>query len=325
MKKTVLTSALLSSLLVIGGCSDDSDKEAVKKPADKPMTQSEIDAEKARRVFNPTAEERAQDQAEEAARQAKLDSKAPITVTLPAPGSQPDFADYKTVESGVDWTFIYNANQKTPDDALTLANSFGILAYKYDFGDAQLNELLTKFSETSDEFEKRDIAKQLEPVFARKIEENKGVRYVRLEVPDQTYKNLSGYDFDKKGFAYNADVFNAPNTMSERDKVSAMSRGRIVKEKGWISYSDNDNYSVSFSNGPRFQFLEATDETVARQLESYVKNNKPYTAVVYGYVDELTRGRDENTDPQRYSSIHIQKLDIVDAADPAKVILSVNE
>ncbi|UVK98342.1 hypothetical protein [Pseudomonas sp. B21-048] len=319
------TLSVLALAITLAACSEKEDehpKSAAHSPS-QPMTQAEISKEKARRVYNPTPEERAQDEAERMQREAKLHADDPVSWTLPSPSSQPDFSQYVTLKSGTQMLYIYNGNKETPDDALTLANSFRYdLRTQYDLGDETLSSFLQKFASTNDQFSQRDIAKSLEPIFTKHIHDNLNTRYVMLDMPQAI--PLSQYDFDKKGFSYAPSAFNAVNTQTAHEQSSSYAYGHEVKNRGDIKFGDNSSYALTFSNGPQFNFIPVEDEAAARVLESYVKQRKPYTVKVYGYVDSLIQGNDKKTDRQRTTVVAIQKLVVVDAEHPSTVLATLS-
>ncbi|MCP8465392.1 hypothetical protein NK553_15690 [Pseudomonas sp. ZM23] len=317
-KKYVLAGMITAALL--SGCNGE-DKPAAAQPAQssasqapsKPMTEAEIAAEKRRRVFNPTPEERAQDAAEEAARHAD-DS---VTVTLADAGKNEDFGSYLEIDNGLDMALLYNSLTESPaSPSAILETNSGWTLFSYD--DKKLTDLLHKYGNARDSFDKRDIAAKIEPLIIAREDSLKKNRFVKIDLGSRT--DLSKYDFDRKGFANNHSLFQVPDKsqMTERQKYLY---GDIPLLRPTISFSDVSNYNMGVTNGKEFQFLPIEDEQVARKLEKYVAERKQYSITIYGVVNELRQGKLKKTEPQRTMYMTVQKMVIWDTNDP-KVVLA---
>lgn len=317
-KKYVLAGMITAALL--SGCNGE-DKPATAQQAQssasqapsKPMTESEIAAEKRRRVFNPTPEERAQDAAEEAARHAN-DS---VTVTLADAGKNQDFGSYLAIDNGLDMALLYNSLTDSPasPSAILEANSSWTL-FSYD--DKKLTDLLHKYGNARDSFDKRDIAAKIEPLIVAREDSLKKNRFVKIDLGSST--DLSKYDFDRRGFANNHSLFQVPDRsrMTERDKSLY---GDIPLLRPTISFGDLLYYNMGVTNGKEFQFLPVEDEQAARKLEKYIAERKQYSITIYGVVNELRQGKFKKTEPQRSMYMTVQKMVIWDTNDP-KVVLA---
>lgn len=316
-----LALALLATTLQIAGCGEDDAKSAAQSSStaaksDRPMTEAELREEKERRVYNPTPEERAED---EARREAAAHANDPVVTQLAEPDSAPDFSEYKSIEMGTQLVFLQNALSDQPIDVLAIAGGFNYGIADYDLGDAQLSKLLGDFANTRDQFKQRDIAKQLEPILQKHVDEYKPIRYVKVTMT--TRGALAAYDFDKQGFAFTPNAFN--DASAGDDRLDAIRQGKTFEDRGTVGFTDNRQYQVAFSNGSEFRFIKVTDEAVARAVEAVVK--KPGTlieATVYGYVESIQDGLNEKSDDKKVSVIRIQRVDIADSKSPSKVLYS---
>lgn len=333
LKKVTLASALLfaSCVGLLSGCSDegDSSKKAatpsapVAAPKDRPMTEKEKADEKARRVFNPTPEERAQDRAEAAASEAERHKDDAVTTMLSGPEAAPALSAYQAVEMGNTVFALYNANAPVPDQAYKVANDYGYVRDETPVEDPELLKLLIAFSHSKDEFVRRDSAKAIEPILQKQVDAVKGNRYVKIELPPV---DVASYNFENQTFTLNDNLFVPPVSAEEREKASALlSRGhRMPAERGHITWSDLNEYEVEFSNGDAYQSVPVTDEQLARTLEK-LGTTKQWAGTVYGYVDGVKQGRQKKTDPTRTVYVHIQQLDIYEKGKPDQILVSLKK
>ncbi|WAC45201.1 hypothetical protein OU997_03130 [Pseudomonas sp. SL4(2022)] len=318
IKTALLLSSALSIMLVAGcGGSDETEKSAVKKP-EAQMTEAEKKAEKERRVFNPTDEERA---ADAAAREAAAKAKLPAVSQLPEPGPAPDFSAYKPIVMGTQLVFLHNALKNEPIDAMAIAQTYTYGITRYDIGDADLSAKLGSFLNTRDQFKKNDIAKEIEPMLQKHVDEYTQVRYVKIQMP--LTSDMHKYDFEKKGFSYTPAAFNDIFTGTDSQANEAVRQGKSY-DRGHIAFADNRTYVLAFSNGGEFNFVKVEDEAIARELEALIqKPGNKLSITVYGYVDSLQVGEKKKNDGKILTNIKIQRMDIADGPTPSKVIASV--
>ena len=181
--------------------------------------------------------------------------------------------------------------------------------------------MLSEFVNTKDQFTQRDIAKRLEPVLQKHVDDYKPVRYVKVSVT--TGDSLGAYDFDKQGFAFTPSAFNDVFAGTAEERRELRRSGKTIIDRGTISFIDNLQYQVAFENGRDFRFLKVEDESVARAIEAVVKRpNSRIEATVYGYVESVQQGLNKKSDDKMLSVIKIQRLDIADSEDPSKVLYS---
>lgn len=316
--KNVFLLASALSVMLIAGCGSDGAEKAAVKQAEKPMTEAERRAEKERRVFNPTDEERAADAAE---REAEAKAIAPVDTQLGDPGPAPDFSAYKPIDMATQMVFMHTALKSEPIDVMAIANTFSVGISRYDIGDAELAEKLKSFQSTRDQFKRRDIAKEIEPLLQKHVDEYKSVRYVKIVMP---YRDeMSQYDFDKKGFSYTPAAFNPVSNGTDSQANEAVRQGKAY-DRGVIGFIDNLKYVATFVNGSDFNFIKVEDEVAARELETVLqKPGSGLTITVYGYVDSVQVGDKRKSDGRMLSLIKIQRLDIADESNPSKVIVSI--
>jgi hypothetical protein len=309
------------------GCSDDSDsakKAAPVAPKDRPMTEKELRDEKSRRIFNPTPEERAEDQAAEAARQAELHKDDAVTTQLPAPDAAPALADYLPLEMGYTVLGLYNAYSPVPDTGYQVANNYGLVQENnMPVTDEQLGKYLVAFSHTRDEFERRDNAKAIEAIVQKQVDALKGKRYVKIDMP---HPEVATYDFEKLGFTQESNLYATPLTEEQVKKAQGMlSYGhRMPPDRGHIQWSDVSEYKVELSNGQDYQFVPVADEQLARTLEKLSKSRK-WAATAYGYVDGVKQGERKTTDTYRTVFVHVQQLDFYEEGKPGNVLVSMKK
>lgn len=325
MKKKILF-YLVCSIMALQGCSGEADNNShAEVPIGQPgeMSEAEKRAEKKRRVFNPTAEERAADQAEREAREAAARAKDPIKWSLAAPLQHPSFENYAELESGAQLLFLYNSLRDTRDDALTIAESFEYGHFdRRIVVDEEFTELLKKLNDARSQFDRNDLVPTLDEAIDQRISAHRNIRHLKVEFPKGDL--LSPYDFDKQGFATKTTLLVEKSNLSLEEKVQRMQYGsRSVPDRAYLQWSDNSNYTFVFSNGVDFNFFSVPNEADARVIEDYIQNRKEYLLIGYGFVDELTQGKDVNTDKGRELSLSIQRLDIVDAKDKS-IILATN-
>lgn len=318
MKTALLFSSVLSIMLVAGcGGGDDTEKSALKQP-ERPMTEAEVRAEKERRVFNPTDDERA---ADAAARDAEAKAKLPAVTQLAEPGPAPDFSAYKPVVMGTQLVFMHNALKNEPIDANAITQTYTYGITRYDIGDAELSAKLGSFVQTSDQFQKNDIVKEIEPLLQKHVDEYKQVRYVKIQMP--LTSDMHKYDFEKKGFSYTPAAFNDVFTGTDSQANEAVREGKSY-DRGYIGFADNRTYVMTFINGSKFNFVKVEDEAVARELEALIqKPGNKLSITVYGYVDSIQVGEKEKNDGKMLTNIKIQRMDVADGPTPSKVIVSV--
>lgn len=331
MKKVSIASALIlaSCIGLTAGCSDDSDSaknagHAASAPKDRPMTEQEKAAEKARRVYNPTPEERAQDQAEEAARQAALHKDDAVFTQLAAPGSSPALADYLPIEMGYNVFGLYNAFAPVPDTAYQVAANYGFVREgNVPVSDETLGKHLIAFSHTHDEFVRRDNAKAIEPILQKQVDAVKDKRYIKIDMP---HFSVTGYDFEKQGFFNKSNIYAAPLSEEEIKKARSMiSYGHpMPPDRGQIVWSDLNAYRVELSNGSEYQFVPVADEQLARTLEKLGQTSK-WAATAYGYLDAVKQGDTKITDSNRTVYVHVQQLDFYEEGKPGTVLVSMKK
>jgi len=304
----------------IGGCGDDTSSTAQSSPAaeSRPMTEAEIRKEKERRVYNPTAEERAED---EARRQAEAHANDPVVTKLGEPGAAPAFTEYKEIAMGTQLVFLRSALTNQPISAIAVADGFAHRIGDYDLGDEEMSKLLGELVKERDQFAQRDIAKRLDPILQKHADEYKSVRYVKVSFPN--VGALSGYDFDKQGFDFTPTPFNDVYAGSEQERIRALSTGAPVNDRGTVIFSDNRQYQAAFSNGGEFRFIKVTDEAAARAVEAVVKKRGTrIDATVYGYVESLQDGQNTKSDGKKLTVIRIQRVDLSEESNPSTVFYS---
>jgi hypothetical protein len=313
-----LAFALITSVTQIAGCGNDDSNPTIQsnstaEKSDRPMTEAELREEKSRRVFNPTPEERAEDEAKAKAetdkREAEARANEPVVTQLEEPGAAPAFTEYKNIEMGTQLMFLQSALSKQPLNSLDIVKGFNRRIGDYDLGDAEMSKLLGELVNEGDQFVQRDIAKKLDPILQKHAEEYKSVRYVKVVVT--TSGALSAYDFDKQGFDFTPDMFNDEYKGSEEDRVKALRTGAPVIDRGTVFFSDNSQHHIVFSNGAEFRFIKVTDEATARTIEASLKN--PGTdAIIYGYVESVQDGKKTKSDNYKHSVIKIQRVDLAE-------------
>lgn len=322
MRLNALPFALaLLAAIQISGCGDADNKSAAQPSAakaDRPLTEAELRAEKERRVFNPTPEERAEDAAR---KEAEERARQPVVTTLDEPPAAPDFSEYKAIQMATQLVFLQSALSNEPIDALAIAKGYSFGIAKYDLGDVELSKLLGEFVNTRDQFTQRDIAKRLEPVLQKHVDKYKPVRYVKVTMT--TRDSLDAYNFDKQGFAFTPNAFNDVFAGTADERRELRRSGKTIIDRGTIGFTDNHQYQVAFENGRDFRFIKVEDESVARAIEAVVKRpGSRIEATVYGYVESVQQGLNEKSDNEMLSVIKIQRLDIADSEDPSKVLYS---
>lgn len=320
MKKTILLASALSIMLIAGcGGGDETEKSVIKKP-EAQMTEAEKKAEKERRVFNPTDEERAADAAE---REAAAKAKLPVVTQLPEPGPAPDFSAYKPVVMGTQLLYLHTALKNEPFDAAALMQTYTYGFDNYNIGDDNLSAKLKSYIKTKDQFLKQDLVKEITPLIQKNVDDYKQVRYVKIQLPYG--QGLQKYDFDKKGFSYTPAFFNDVFTGTE-DQANASVREGKSYDRGYVTYGDNRTFALAISNGSEFNFVKVEDEAVARKVESVVQTlGTNFSAVVYGYVDSVQVGNKEKSDGKMMVNITIQRMDIVELNNPETVLLSMTK
>ncbi|MFV3411225.1 hypothetical protein ACNFH8_03005 [Pseudomonas sp. NY15436] len=308
---------VLTAAILLTGCGDKSDKHAEQAAEPKTGVMAQIEAMNAK-----TAAERA------TRGEQKQESDAPTFQSLPAPPQLIDESEYTKIENGSQLLYLYNAHSDQPADVQAFIDSFGSSLFIPNSGslsgDKSIDSLLRQYGNTHDKFRQKDIAQQIEPLIKANYENYKKVRYVKIDLPENNGYSLKSYDFDKKAFPFDYSPFNAYHYVTQDERKKAIMGGTMPERRGWIGWSNNRNYHLNFNNGMQFKYLSVENEEKARQLESYIAENKPLTITVYGYLDSLQNGYNSKKDGSRIAVIKINRLIITSGKDSNNILLSLN-
>ena len=179
----------------------------------------------------------------------------------------------------------------TPDEAYVQLNSGNQLMFLYaalsglppDFN-AMARNYSQAYAQTTDEFQKHDLMLSLKPRMLHAIQEAKAHPYVVYE--DDT-PSIGHYNFATHAFPVGAAEFSG---------------------SGYVSYSDNNNYSLDFSNAEDFGQLRVNDEALAQRIEQMVSNFVPLKLRVFVFADDV--------DPSRqWVLARVVKVQLLDAND----------
>lgn len=186
----------------------------------------------------PTLSDAASPKAAEAARQAVIANareKADKSVPL---------ENYQTLQSGNQLMYSYLALAGLPIDYRDIARSVS-----------------TDYARSSDEFQKNDLLKALQPKIDASVGDARANRYYKISINNPIQK----YDFEKQAFPLNSSVW----------------------ENGSFRYfNDNSNYHLGFTNGETFRYLNGVPEDMARTIERLRSSYQELELVVYCFAQE---------------------------------------
>lgn len=267
--------ALVSSLSVLAaiqGCSDET--TAVK---DKPQAAA---------VAAPVAEAAAPAPA------APTLAEQGVTV-LPAPAALSGSDEYYQIKSGMDLLRLYNANLNEPVVVAQEMESIAFVPGIYQ-GNKQLEDAIQKYTGSSDQFEKKDLAGQIGPLLNEAVSQLKGVRYVAYDVEGAI--NLGDYDFERQAFKVNNSLATKEN---EADLVPYTRRA--------LGFNDAIRYKLSFLNLGKIEYVKVPED-IARKINEYKKQNST-SMRIYGYLHSIAEDKADSYH-QRYSVVDIQKIEV---------------
>lgn len=191
-----------------------------------------------------------------------------------APAAAPTLSDATSAKAAeaVKQAVIANAREKadksTPLENYLALESGNQLMYSYlalagmpiDYRDIA-RSVSADYARSSDEFQKNDLLKALQPKIDASVAAARANRYFKIVLNDPVQK----YDFDKKGFPLNSSVW----------------------ENGSYRYfNDNSTYRLGFTNGEAFRYLTNVPEDVARNIEHLRGVYNGMDLVVYCFVQE---------------------------------------
>lgn len=171
-------------------------------------------------------------------------AQAAAPARLPKGDPATPLASYQKIDSGNTVMFLYYG-------ILDLPTQYDKIAEAYS----------SEYRQTSDSFQRKDIAKSLQPRIDQEIARAKASRYVRLE--QDGYNLLARYDFDKKRFA-----------------VNEMSDDR------YTYFNDNASYTLGTTNAGAFSAFDVADEQVARKIEAHLAKNDKLRMEIYAYAQD---------------------------------------
>lgn len=175
---------------------------------------------------------------------ASASAQAAAPASLPKGDPATPLASYQKIDSGNTVMFLYYGILDLPTQYDTIAEAYS-----------------SEYRQTSDSFQRKDIAKALQPRIDQEIARAKASRYVRLE--QDGYNLLSRYDFDKKRFA-----------------VNDMSDDR------YTYFNDNTSYTLGTTNAGAFSAFDVADEQVARKIEAHLAKNDKLRMEIYAYAQD---------------------------------------
>lgn len=215
---------------------------------------------------------------------------------------------------------LYHSLTPSDEEAMDVAESMG-----YDINYAgfppNIIELVSRYRNTVDAFEKRDVAKALSDALqSRKVEPSD--RRVRLEVTSAEF-GLGSYDFDRKGFPVGSSLLR-PETGEAPSSWAPMSANPYAPRPRTYVAIPPSAYKLGFDKAEGLGFLKVEDEAVARVIESNIRTLK---MVVYGSVTRIYRDYVFGVTPpkpkeDRYVIMQPQRADLVDV--DGKVVFTVN-
>jgi hypothetical protein len=232
-----------------------------------------------------------------------------VTV-LESPELPPHGVDYYLIANGMDLLYLFNANAPGVVDILKELDKISGITTN-GLGDEQLTKLHAKY-ESGDQFEKRKIAKEIEPVLIKKITDVSGVRYLSVDV--QSAISLGKYDFDRHGYVINNGV------AEENGQDSPVPYNRSA-----LSYNDAIRYKLSFLNTSNMNFIHMPDEDAAKKVNEYQKQNA-VSFRVYGYLQSVAEDRSDSYNV-RYVVIKAQKIEVASSIydeNPRQVFASID-
>ncbi|WP_050463201.1 DUF4852 domain-containing protein [Herbaspirillum autotrophicum] len=186
----------------------------------------------------PTLSDATSAKAAESAKQAVLEKardKADKSVPLES---------YQELNSGNQLMYSYLALAGLPVDYRDIARSASV-----------------DYARSSDEFQKNDLLKALQPQIDAAIAKAGSQRYFKIVINDPVQK----YDFENKGFPVNSSVW---------------------ENNSYRYFSDNSSYRLSFTNGAGFHYLLNVPEEVARNIEHLRGVYNSMNLVIYCFVQE---------------------------------------
>lgn len=160
------------------------------------------------------------------------------------------------------------ADANTPPERFVELNSGNQLMFMYyalskipvDY-DQVAQAYSREYRETNDGFRKQDILAAIKPRITGEIENAKTMRY--LKIP--TDNPIGKYDFAQRAFPVTAHL----------------------EKGGYFSWGDNNNYTISFSNGDQFKQLKVLDEEKARKIEAMLSKYQPVSMTIYAYAQDV--------------------------------------
>ncbi|WP_343583030.1 DUF4852 domain-containing protein [Herbaspirillum sp.] len=202
---------------------------------------------------------------------AGCNDKAAPAANAPAAPTLADATSAKAAEAAKQ-AVIANAREKadksTPLENYQALESGNQLMYSYlalagmpvDYRDIARN-VSADYARSSDEFQKNDLLKALQPKIDASVAAARANRYFKIVLSDPVQK----YDFDKQGFPLNSSVW----------------------ENGAYRYfNDNSAYHLSFTNGEAFRYLSNVPEDAARNIEHLRGTYNALELVVYCFAQE---------------------------------------
>jgi hypothetical protein len=295
--RNMLASVVALNLALISGCGQEA------PPAPKADTRTAAQ-KKADEIYNPTPEQKAQ---QEAARQARIDADKPRRMDFADPGVA-DESKYVDVGATFVAYKVYNALRDWEESPADIAKSTFVLQ-QYNGVDPRIPPISKKLQTVSDAFEKSDAEKQLAGIAAEISQPYKETRWVKISLPSKTI-GMIGYDFGLKGFVVAKELFTDKLSYTDLDrKFSSYSDPHVQPIKAYVNNAPTD-YKIGFTGVSDKTLIKVEDEQLARKIETA----RPEANVeFYGYIESVQRRRLNGQDQkERYILIHPQKIVIHD-------------
>lgn len=256
--KTLILSALCLSLVLTAGCDNKSNANKKNANADKPGIAD---------LMNPNhARSSAQQDLDEAA-SSIADSLGSLDGSMSHPvQDEPKKAPPPPAPAAPP---LAHADKATPQDQYKPLESGNQLMFSYyALGNMPVNYTTVMptysrdYRRESDQFKKNDILEALKPKVDAEIERAKTDRYFTFEI--DAY--LEKYDFETKAFPMPSHI----TSPSMRH-----------------SFTDNDDYTLGFSNGGQFKFLKPASEDSARKIEAMRSKGTGMHFLVYLFAQGI--------------------------------------
>lgn len=236
------------------------------------------------------------------------DENKPQNVTFANPGLG-DFREYLDMRNTMIAFNFYNAKRDWEEGADDISDSVGD-AFNARKTNPELARLGSERLSSSDNFKKKDLADKINAIAVSEASKLKGKSLVKFTSDEWVPVSLSGYDFERKGFALDNCLFSDKLSYTDEESRNATTLAQAPKLRCYLNPGPVPYY-IGFSGGSKI-FFEIKDDAKARQIESVRQNVK---VEVYGYVQSVERERlGGNLGPQRWVLIEPQRIDVIDIA-----------